>query len=99
LLAVWGALLGLIFGALMNVWFWPYMLGAGQEMYWQPGLKVWETLGRYAVFYLATSLWWDAGRAGGNLLLILLLGAPVLRLLRRFQQRFYFIGDGFSVGL
>jgi len=44
-------------------------------------------------------LWWDAGRAGGNLLLILLLGAPVLRLLRRFQQRFYFIANGFSVRL
>ena len=91
LLAVWGALSGLIFGAIMNAWFWPYVLGAGQEMYWQPGLRVWETLGRYAVFYLATSFWWDVGRAGGNFLLILFLGAPVLRLLRRFQQRFYFV--------
>ena len=53
-------------------------------------------LGRYAVFYLATSLWWDAGRAGGNFLRILFLGAPLLRLLRRFQQRFYFVTDGFS---
>ena len=97
-LAIWGALLGLIFGAIMNIWFWPYLLSAEQEMHWQPGLRVWETLGRYAVFYLATSLWWDAGRAGGNFLLILLLGTPGLRLLRRFQQRFYFTGDGFSVG-
>jgi energy-coupling factor transport system substrate-specific component len=98
LLAAWGALLGLIFGAIMNVWFWPYILGAGQEMYWQPGLRAWETLGRYAVFYLAASLWWDVGRAGGNFLLVLLLGAPVLRLLRRFQQRFSFVVDGFRVG-
>jgi energy-coupling factor transport system substrate-specific component len=99
LLAIWGALLGLIFGVIMNIWFWPYVLDVGQaEMYWQPGLRAWETLGRYAVFYLATSLWWDAGRAGGNLLLILLLGAPVLRLLRRFQQRFYFVTDDFSAG-
>ena len=98
LLAAWGALLGLIFGAIMNVWFWPYMLDVGQEMYWQSGLRVRETLGRYAVFYLAASLWWDVGRAGGNFLLVLLLGAPVLRLLRRFQQRFYFVADGFSVG-
>jgi energy-coupling factor transport system substrate-specific component len=45
---------------------------------------------RYGLFYLTTSLWWDAGRAVGNLLLLLLLGAPVLRLLRRFQQRFQF---------
>ncbi len=92
-LAVWGALLGLTFGAIMNIWFWPYILGGGQQtgMYWHAGLKTWETLGRYAVFYLVTSLWWDAGRAGGNFVLVLLLGAPVLRLLRRFQQRFYFV--------
>jgi energy-coupling factor transport system substrate-specific component len=93
MLAIWGALLGLVFGAIMNIWFWPYVLDAGQEMYRQPGLRVWETLGRYTVFYLATSVWWDVGRAGGNLLLILLLGAPVLRLLRRFQQRFYFVAE------
>jgi energy-coupling factor transport system substrate-specific component len=97
LLAAWGALLGLIFGAIMNIWFWPYVLGAGQEMYWQPGLRVWETLGRYAVFYVVTSLPWDVGRAVGNFLLVLLLGAPVLRMLRRFQQRFYFVANDFSV--
>lgn len=95
MLAIWGALLGLVFGAMMNIWFWPYVLDTGQaEMHWQPGLRVWETLGRYAVFHLATSLWWDAGRAGGNFLLILLLGTPVLRLLRRFQQRFHFVAGG-----
>ena len=76
LLAVWGALLGLIFGALMNVWFWPYMLGAGQEMYWQPGLKVWETLGRYAVFYLATSLWWDGDGLAGIFCSLFSWGPP-----------------------
>jgi energy-coupling factor transport system substrate-specific component len=59
-------------------------------MYWQPGLGVVETLRRYALFYTITSLWWDLIRAVGNLLLLLLLAAPVLRLLRRFQQRFHF---------
>ena len=39
MLALWGTVLGLAFGALMNVWFWPYVFAAGQsEMYWQPGL-------------------------------------------------------------
>jgi len=45
---------------------------------------------RYAVFYVTTSLWWDLGRAAGNVLLIGLFGLPVLRLLRRFGRRFYF---------
>jgi len=94
LLALWGALLGLLFGAIMNLWFWPYVVDIGQSgMYRQPGRGAWEILGRYATFYVATSLWWDVGRAAGNLLLILLLGAPILRLLRRFQARFQFIAE------
>lgn len=91
MLAAWGMLLGLAFGALMNVWFWPYVFGSSQsEMYWQPGLGLAETLRRYFFFYAVTSLWWDILRAAGNLLLLLIFGAPVLRLLRRFQQRFFF---------
>ncbi len=94
LLGLWGALLGFVFGAVMNLWFWPYIVDTGQsEMYWQPGTGLWETLGRYAAFYVTTSLWWDIGRAGGNLLLILLFGAPVLHLLRRFQRRFQFVAE------
>jgi energy-coupling factor transport system substrate-specific component len=91
MLAVWGLVLGLAFGVLMNIWFWPYVFSPGQsEMYWQPGLDLGETLKRYALFYAVTSLWWDLVRAVGNFLLLLLFAAPVLRLLRRFQQRFYF---------
>jgi energy-coupling factor transport system substrate-specific component len=91
LLATWGLVLGLLFGALMNVWFWPYVFTPAQsEMYWQPGLGLIEALKRYAVFYAVTSLWWDVVRAAGNFLLLLMFAVPVLRLLRRFQQRFYF---------
>jgi hypothetical protein len=59
-------------------------------MYWQPGVSLAETLKRYAVFYTFTSLWWDLVRGIGNLVLLLVFAAPVLRLLRRFQQRFFF---------
>ena len=91
LLAVWGMLLGFCFGVLMNVYFWPYVFsGAQSQMYWEPGLSLVETLRRYAVFYAVTSLWWDLARAAGNLVLLLLFAAPLLRLLRRFQQRFFF---------
>jgi energy-coupling factor transport system substrate-specific component len=91
-LALWGAVLGLVFGAIMNLWFWPYLADVGQtETHWQPGSGLWTTLGRYAAFYVTTSLWWDMGRAIGNFLLILLFGAPILRLLRRFRNRFHFV--------
>ncbi len=91
LLGTWGVLWGFSFGALMNVWFWPYIMPTGQtEMYWQQGVSLLETLKRFGVFYIATSLWWDLGRAAGNGLLLWLLGPALLKLLRRFQQRFHF---------
>lgn len=100
LLAGWGMLCGFFFGVVMNLWFWPYLAlpdgGAplGQTgTIWEPGIGLLQGLTRYGLFYLTTSLWWDIGRAIGNLLLILLLGMPVLRLLRRFQQRFQFIRE------
>lgn len=91
LLAGFSLLLGLLFGAVMNLWFWPYLgFGADSSILWQPGLTVGETLTRYARFYLTTSLVWDLGRGVGNVVLILVLGRPVLRLLRRFTKRFAF---------
>ncbi|NPA91661.1 MAG: ECF transporter S component [Chloroflexi bacterium] len=87
-LAVWGGVLGLFYGAVMNLWFWPYVFQPQHaHMYWQPGLSWKETLLRYGVFYLTTSLWWDMGRAAGNFLLILTVGRPVLRALYRFHAR------------
>lgn len=89
LLAGFGFLWGFLYGGIMNLWQWPFIAGP-QAQSWQPGVGVWTTLQRYAVFYLATSLIWDAVAAVGNTILILTLGAPTLRLLRRFQQRFSF---------
>lgn len=97
LLAMWGAASGVLYGLLTNLWFWPYIIGPNTSAeealgstVWQPGLSLGATLTRYGLFYLTTSLWWDMGRAIGNLVLILLVGVPVLRLLKRFQKRFHF---------
>lgn len=93
MLAVWGAVLGLIFGAIMNIWFWPFMQGdasqAGAATF-EAGMSAWQALRNYAVFYMVTSVWWDAARAIGNAVLILLFGAAILRVLRRFKKRFGF---------
>ncbi len=91
MLAGWGFAVGLIFGAIMNIWFWPFLAGGAQTgQGWQPGMSIWPTLRNYLAFYIATSLWWDMGRAVGNALLLLLLAAPVLKVLRRFRSRFRF---------
>jgi energy-coupling factor transport system substrate-specific component len=91
LLAGWGLLWGITFGFIMNIWFWPFVFGPAQTgIYWEQGMGALETLKRYLAFYALTSLWWDAGRAIGNALLIALFGIPLLRLLRRFGRRFTF---------
>jgi hypothetical protein len=43
---------------------------------------------RFGGFYLATSLVYDAFRAAGNLLLIVVLGSAVISALERFRRRF-----------
>lgn len=88
-LAVFAGYWGLLFGVIMNLWFWPYATGAA-ALYWEPGIGVAETVQRYLAFYAVTSLVWDLMRLVGNVLLIALAGEAVLRVLRRFQRRLVF---------
>ncbi len=87
LLAVFGAAWGFLFGAIMNLWFWPFVAGDPAQS-WQAGLGVADAVRRYAVFYLATSFWWDVVGAAANFVVLLLFAAPLLRVLRRFRRRF-----------
>lgn len=88
LLATYGYVWGLLFGALMNLWFWPF--SPPGSLSWMPGMGLLETAQRYAAFYALTSFAWDSVRAIGNVVLIVLLGRPVLKELRRFKARFEF---------
>ncbi len=89
LLAVLAGLGGLFFGVVINLWFWPYMVGPADQ-YWQAGAGLAEAVRRYAVYYVATSLLWDLFAVAGNVLLMVVFGAATLRALRRFRQRFDF---------
>lgn len=88
LLAAYGYLWGLLFGALMNLWFWPF--SPEGALSWSPGMGLGETLRRYGAFYALTSFAWDSLRALGNAALIIAIGRPVLKELRRFKARFEF---------
>jgi energy-coupling factor transport system substrate-specific component len=91
MLTGWGVLSGLIFGAVMNLWFWPFINVPTQAgLYWTPGAGLVEGLRRYAAFYLLTSAWWDAMRSVGNAILIGLFGPALVTTLRRYQRRFQF---------
>lgn len=87
-LAGYGAITGMLFGALMNLYSWPFAapgVEIQQSLYWTPGLSLTETLERYWRFYLTTSLVHDATRAAATAALLIVVGPPVIRLLRRYR--------------
>lgn len=84
-LALYGWCWGFLYGAIMNLWFWPFARGGALD--WVPSMGVGATLERYWAFYVATSLPWDAAGALTNAALILLTGAALMRTLRRFAHR------------
>ncbi|MET0913961.1 MAG: ECF transporter S component, partial [Acidimicrobiales bacterium] len=86
ILAGYGWVWGFLYGAIMNIWFWPYLAGQG-ALAWEPGLGFYGTLERYWHFYTVTSLAWDAAAAMTNAALILLTGRVALRTFRRFEAR------------
>jgi energy-coupling factor transport system substrate-specific component len=86
LLAVYGFVAGLLYGLLLNMWFWPFTaLGSGVDHV--PGDPVIENLGRFFAFHVATSLGWDLPRAVLTAVLCLVAGPPVLAALRRALRR------------
>ncbi|HEY3342631.1 MAG TPA: hypothetical protein VGK81_11465, partial [Anaerolineae bacterium] len=92
ILCVFGACWGFTYGAIMNLWFWPFQAGDPSQS-WQAGLNLWQGVQRYLAFYLATSFIWDVFAAAGNIALLALFGLPTLQALRRFKDRFLFTID------
>jgi energy-coupling factor transport system substrate-specific component len=89
-LVVFGVLAGFAYGALMNLYAWPFAapgVSSSVGLYWVPSLSPRESVERYVKFYLATSMLHDATRAFANAALLLVAGAPVLRILHRFRSR------------
>ena len=89
LLAVYGAIAAYVFGFLLNLWAWPFTLGANAgELSFVPGDAVVDNLHRFWLHTLASSTWgWDTGRAITNVVAILVLGTSVLATLRRSARR------------
>jgi energy-coupling factor transport system substrate-specific component len=87
MLAGYGAVSGVAYGFLLNLWFWPFTTGLSSSVAFSPGAPVSENLGRFLAFSLATSLGWDLTRGLGTAVLVLVAGGPVLRALRRAARR------------
>lgn len=88
MLVAYGVLTAYAYGFLMNLWFWPFAVGAGTDVSFVPGASVLENLHRFVVFTIASSsLGWDTGRAITNAVAILVLGPALLATLRRASRR------------
>jgi energy-coupling factor transport system substrate-specific component len=93
MLVGYGIVVAYLFGALMNLWFWPFITGAEVPYYsghisYVPGAPVLENLHRFSIFTLLTSTGgWDTGRAITNTVAIIALGPAVLAVLRRAARR------------
>jgi energy-coupling factor transport system substrate-specific component len=63
-------------------------VATGENVSWEPGMGLVEALQHYWAFYVLTSFGWDAWNALANVVLILAVGGPLLRVLSRFHDRF-----------
>ncbi|MGZ4132199.1 MAG: ECF transporter S component [Actinomycetota bacterium] len=88
LLAAYGVVSGYLYGAIMNLWSWPFVTD-GTAIAWDPGAGAAVNLRHYASYYAITSFAWDTFRAVGNAVLVLVLGRPLLAALDRAARRMH----------
>ncbi len=67
MVATYGALAGIAYGFLLNLWFWPFTGGLASGLDFVAGAPLRENLARFLAFCLATSLGFDLVRAVGTL--------------------------------
>jgi len=87
LLSAYGGVAGLAYGALMNLWMWPFVTGLDGGLSYVAGASVTDNLQRFVAYTLATSLGFDIPRAVTNAVLVAVTGRPVLLALRRVARR------------
>lgn len=96
LLAGYGVLSAFAYGWLMDFSFWPFAIGEGTELSFDPAAGPLANLHRFVLFNLATSMGWNLGRAITNAVLIVVLGAPLLRLLHRSARGVKLVGTAIA---
>lgn len=87
MLAAYGMVSAFAYGWLMDFSFWPFAIGEGTQLSFDPAASPLANLHHFVLFNLATSMGWNLGRALTNAALVFVLGAPLLRLFRRTARR------------
>ena len=79
MLMVYGAAASYVFGLLMNLWFWPVVLGSGTTLSLVEGAGFGENAASFFLYSLATStLTWDTVRAITTVVTLGVIGIPAL---------------------
>jgi energy-coupling factor transport system substrate-specific component len=78
---------GFAYGALTDIWGWVAFYRGVENIGWIPGLSAADTLAQFGRYYVVTSFAWDAFRAVGDSVAIVVLGTPVLMALGRLRAR------------
>ena len=92
-LALYGVLAALLFGLLMDLQLWPWLLGSDTQLSYLPGASVTENFSRFITFHFATALSWDLPRAIITAILIVITARPVLNALNRANTRLNAVAD------
>jgi len=91
MLAFFAIFASMLFGALMDLQFWPWAAGSQTQLSYIPGGAVVENFHRYIAFHFASSMAWDVPRAIFTSLLTLTAGPAVLFTLRRAHRKAAFV--------
>ncbi len=86
-LAGYATIAAVLYGWLLNLWFWPTLNSLPDALAFVPGGGAATNLRHWFTFNLTTSLGYDLPRAGLTALLVLTVGKRVLRALRRTARR------------
>jgi len=90
MLALYAGAAAFVYGALLNLSFWPFARYYPQQIAFLPHASVATNLLHWWRFDITTSLGFDVPAAVGNVVLVALLAAPVLTALRRVARRVAF---------
>jgi energy-coupling factor transporter ATP-binding protein EcfA2 len=86
MLCGYGAVASYLFGLLTNLWFWPFAVGAGTGISYEPGAPLATNLSSFLLYSLVTSTaGWDTLRAFTTIIGIVVVGRAILAAFRRVK--------------
>lgn len=90
-LRVLSAVLGaMLFGLLMDLQYWPIVLGSQSQLSYSDAISVGENIHRFLIYHFTTSMAWDIPRAILTATLVATIGKPLSLALKRAKLKMNF---------